>query len=71
MKPLIHMTGPHSSRIQRDGKSLAVWHVAVVDSEANPQGAVYKCLTYRRAVSLSCNMARDRRLFLHLDALPR
>jgi len=70
MKPLIRMTGPHSSRIRRSGKPVPAWHVAVVDSEEKPQGAVYKCLSYRRAVLLSCNMERDRRLFLRMEALP-
>lgn len=71
MKPIIRMTGPHPSRIRREGKSVPAWHVAIVDSEEKPHGAIYKCLSYRRAVSLSCNMARDRRLFLHMEALPR
>ena len=71
MNPLVRMTGPHPSRNCRGGKPAPAWHVAIVDSEAKPRGAVYRCLSYRRAVSLSCNMARDRRLFLHMDALPR
>jgi len=67
----IHMTGPHPSRIKRGRKVLPSWHVSLVGSEREPQGTVYRCLSYRRAVSLSCNMARDRRLFLHLEAMPR
>ena len=70
MKPLIHMTGPHPSRIRRAGKPVPAWHVAIVDSKERPSVTVYKCLSYGRAVLLSCNMARDRRLFLHMDALP-
>ena len=71
MKPLIRMTGPHPSRIRRGGKPVPTWFVAVVDSQQKPQATIYKCLSYRRAVALSCNMARDRRLFLHMDALPQ
>ncbi len=71
MKAHIRMTGPHASRIRRNGKPVQAWHVAIVDSDENPRGAIYHCLSYRRAVSLSCNMARDRRLFLRIDALPR
>lgn len=71
MKPLIRMTGPHPSRIQRGGRPAPTWHVAIVDSEEKPKATVYRCLSYRRAVSLSCNMARDRRMFLHMDALPQ
>lgn len=70
MKPLIRMTGPHPSRIQCGGVPVPAWHVTIVDAKDAPQGAIYKCLSYRRAVSLSCNMARDRRPFLHMDALP-
>jgi len=71
VKRLIRMTGPHPARIRRAGKRSKLWHVAIVDSDQNPQATVYKCLSYDRAVSLSCNMARDRRLFLHIDAMPR
>ena len=71
MKPLIRMTGPHLSRIRREGKQLPVWRVAVVATDDQPTGIVYKCLSYRRAVSLSCNMARDRCLYLHMEALPQ
>ena len=67
---MIRMTGPHASRVRRNGNSIPTWHVAVVDGEEKPQATVYRVLNYRRAVSLSCNMARDRRLFLHMDALP-
>jgi hypothetical protein len=49
-----------------------VWQVAVVAlADRKPTSTVYRCLSYRRAVSLSCKMARDRKLFLHLEALPR
>ena len=71
MKALIRMTGPHPSRTRREGHALSVWHVALVDTKDEPQGTIYRCLSYRRAVSLSCNMARDRRLFLHMEALPK
>ena len=71
MKTLIRMTGPHPSRIRRAGRALPVWHVALVDTKGEQQGMIYRCLSYRRAVSLSCDMARDRRLFLHMEALPR
>lgn len=71
MKPFIHMTGPHPSRIRRDGQSRPVWRVAVVAGHPDPASAVYRCLSYRRAVSLACCMAQDRRLFLHMEALPQ
>ncbi len=61
----IHMTGPHPSRIKRGRKVFPSWHVSLVDTGSAPQGTVYRCLSYRRAVSLSCSMARDRRLHLH------
>lgn len=70
MKPLIRMTGPHPSRIQRGGVPVPAWHVLIVDTEHQPQGTLYRCLSYRRAVGLSCSMARDRRLFLHMEGLP-
>ncbi len=69
---IVHMTGPHPSRTRRRGKAHPVWNVAViVTTEQKATSTVYRCLSYRRAVSLSCNMARDRRLFLHMEALPR
>jgi hypothetical protein len=69
---IVHMTGPHPSRTWRGGKPHSVWNVAVVaGTEQEATSTVYRCLSYRRAVSLSCNMARDRRLFLHMEALPR
>ena len=68
---LVHMTGPHPSRTSRGGVEHRVWQVAVVASaDRKPTSTVYRCLSYRRAVSLSCKMARDRKLFLHLEALP-
>ena len=70
MKALIRMTGPHTARTWREGRPVQTWHVGIVDSAAKAQPTVYKCLSYRRAVFLSCNMARDRRLFLHMEALP-
>jgi hypothetical protein len=71
MKQLIRMTGPHPSRIQRGGRTLPAWHVSLVGEARNPQGCVYRVLSYRRAMSLSCNMAQDRKLFLHMEAFPR
>ena len=69
---IVHMTGPHPSRTRREGKPHFVWSVAVVAAaDQEPTSTVYRCLSYRRAVSLSCNMARDRRLHLHMEALPR
>jgi hypothetical protein len=69
---IVHMTGPHPSRNRRGGKPHPVWSVAIVAAvEQKPTSTVYRCLSYRRAVSLSCSMARDRRLHLHLEALPR
>ena len=69
---IVHMTGPHCSHIRREGKPHSVWSVAVVAAaDQQPTSTVYRCLSYRRAVSLSCNMARDRRLHLHMEALPQ
>lgn len=68
---IVHMTGPHPSRIRRGGRPLPAWEVAVISQEKGPLGKVYRCLSNRRAVSLSCNMAKDRRLFLHMEALPK
>ena len=69
---IVHMTGPHSTRQQRKGRSHLIWHVAIVAAaDRKPTSTVYRCLSYHRAVSLSCSMARDRRLHLHMDALPR
>jgi hypothetical protein len=70
MKPFVQMTGPHPSRIWRGGTRLPAWEVAVISPERQPFGKVYRCLSYRRAVSLSCNIARDRLLYLHFHALP-
>ena len=71
-RALVHMTGPHASRIKRKGRALSVWRVAVVAAaDQKPTSTVYRCLSYRRAVLLSCNMAKDRRLHLHMEALPR
>lgn len=71
MKPLIRMTGPHLSQVRRGGKPASIWRVAIVGYDDQPVSTVYRCLSYRRAVSLSCNMARDRELFLHMEALPQ
>ncbi len=70
-RALVHMTGPHPSRLLLRGKRFPVWSVAIVSGEGGkPMSKVYRCFSYRRAVSLSCNMARDRRLFLRVEALP-
>ncbi len=69
---LVHMTGPHPSRTWRVGKHRSVWFVSVVaEADRRPTSTVYRCMSYRRALSLSCNMAQDRRLFLHMEALPK
>ena len=69
---IVHMTGPHPERQRREGRSHLVWRVAIVAAaDQKPTSTVYRCLSYHRAVSLSCSMARDRRLHLHMDALPR
>lgn len=72
MNALVKVTGPHAGAVSVAGKARAAWRVAVIGRhDRKPQGKVYLCLSYRRAVSLSCNMAQDRRLHLHLEALPR
>ncbi len=69
---IVHMTGPHPSRTRRGGKAHPVWFVSVVaDADRKPTSTVYRCLSFCRALSLSCNMAQDRRLFLHMEALPQ
>jgi len=66
MKRFVHMTGPHPAGKRR------VWKVALVSTHDRvPTGTVYEVLSYGRAVALSCNMARDRRLYLHIEALSR
>ena len=58
----IRMTGPYPSQSKRGRKEYPSWQVALVNRGNEPQGPIYQCLNYRRAVALSCNMARDRRL---------
>jgi hypothetical protein len=70
MTPAVRMTGPHPSRIRRGGLPGVVWQVAILGADQQPLGTVYRCLSYRRALSLSCNIAEDRRLFLRVEALP-
>lgn len=71
MTAFILTTGPHPSPIRGSGREKRFWRVAVVSANGNaPIGKEYRCLSYWRAVSLSCHMARDRRLFLHMQALP-
>ena len=69
MNAIVRMTGPHPSRIRCADRACPVWHVSLVDAGDKPQGMVYRVLSYQRAVTLSCNMARDRRLYLHMEAL--
>ena len=69
MNAIVRMTGPHPSRIRHAARLRPVWHVSIVDTENTPQGTLYRVLSYQRAVTLSCNMARDRKLYLHVDAL--
>ena len=72
MNAIVHMTGPHSGAVTVNGKPRRAWRVAVISTEdQQPRTKTYLCLSYRRAVSLSCNMAQDRRLHLHMEALPR
>ena len=70
MKPFVHVTGPHPARIRMKDRRAFVWHVRIEDADHEAAGRLYRVMSYRRAVSLSCNMAHDRRLFLRLDALP-
>ena len=69
MNAIVRMTGPHPSRIWHADRACPVWHVSIVDAGNTPQGTLYRVLSYQRAVTLSCNMARDRKLYLHVDAL--
>ena len=71
MNAIVKMTGLHWELSLTTGKPRLAWNVAVFSTEDNhPKSTIYKVLNYTRAVSLSCNMARDRRLFLHLEAFP-
>jgi hypothetical protein len=74
-KPLtpafVQVTGPYPLRSQRKGRRRHFWNVAVIAAaERKPLSVVYQCQSYRGAVALSCDMARDRKLFLHIEALP-
>jgi len=72
MKALVKMTGPHMGAAVVSGKQRPAWRVAVISTQdRKPHTTVYHCLSYRRAVSLSCRMAHDRKLHLHMEALPR
>ena len=72
MNAIVKMTGPHWDTSSASGRPRLAWKVAVLSTEDNhPKSTIYKVLNYTRAVFLSCNMARDRRLFLHLEALPQ
>ena len=72
MNALVKMTGPHLGAVKVGGKYRPAWRVAVMSTDdRRPRSKVYLCLTYRRAVWLSCNMAHDRKLHLHVEALPR
>jgi hypothetical protein len=69
---IVKMTGPHAGAATVDGKPRPAWRVAVISTQSRrPCGTVYQCLSYGRAVSLSCNMAHDRKLHLHVAALPK
>jgi hypothetical protein len=72
MNALVRMTGPHKGAATVNGRQRPAWRVAVISTQdRQPRTTVYHCLSYRRAVSLSCRMAHDRKLHLHMDALPR
>ncbi len=72
MNAIVKMTGPHPGAAWVAGKARTAWRVAVVSTEnLKPQSKVYLCLSYQRAVWLSCHMAHDRKLHLHVAALPR
>lgn len=62
---LVRMTGPHPSQFRAH---KPVWNVAIVDAERRPLGTVYRVFSFRRAVFLSSDMARDRRLYLQIEA---
>ena len=69
---IVQMTGPYAARIKRKGRAQPVWQVAVVAAtDQKPMSTVYRRLSYGSAVLLSCSMAKDRRLHLHMAALPR
>jgi hypothetical protein len=71
MKAIVQMTGPHPSQNRSVRFPKMLWRVSLVASDSRaPIGPEYRCLSYRRAVLLACDMAHDRRLFLHLKALP-
>jgi hypothetical protein len=43
---IVHMTGPHPSRIRRGGRPHPVWSVAIVAADQKqPTSAVYRCLS--------------------------
>jgi hypothetical protein len=72
MNALVKVTGPHAGAVKVEGEARAAWRVAVIEAETmKPKSKVYVCLSYSRAVSLSCHMAHDRKLHLHVAALPR
>lgn len=72
MNALVKMTGPHMGAAVVSGKPRPAWRVAVISTQnLQLRTTVYHCLSYRSAVSLSCRMAYDRKLHLHMEALPR
>ncbi len=72
MHALVKVTGPHAGTVKIKGRPCAAWRVAVIETQnRKPQGKVYHCLSYHRAVSLSCKIARDRKLHLHVATLPQ
>lgn len=72
MNAIVKVTGPQRADATVNGKPRAAWRVAVFASEDDrPASTVYRCLSYRSAVSLSCSMHATAACSLHLEALPR
>ncbi len=72
MNALVRMTGPHVGAASVNGRPCPAWRVAVISTEhRKSRSIVYQCLSFRRALSLSCNMAQDRKLYFHMEALAR
>jgi hypothetical protein len=72
MRPHVHMSGPHPFRLHPKAPPCPVWRVSIVAAGSEiPTGRIYRCRSFRRAATLSCDMARDRRLMLRLEAYPQ
>ena len=72
MNAIVKMTGPHLGAVVVAGRPRPAWRVAVVFTGSRQnRSTVYQVLSYRRAVALSCSIAHDRKLHLHVEALPR